>query len=588
MLFRNSKRKFIYPGQEIDVSQVSSRKSILHISRNRLFICAFVFLLSYLLLAVRLAYVSIPYFTGYYGEIVKYKSDEVINADRYKNRVDIVDKDGLILSTNLPTVNLYADPKYVIEPELTAKELVKIFPDLEYEKLYNRLTSNQRFIYIKRGLTPKEQFKVNTLGLYGLNYEKGENRAYLQGNLFSHIIGYVGVDNNGLAGIERYLDKILYNEDAIGDDVGIVKVVDGRKSVRLSIKSGVQDTVKNVLQKSIDEFKAIGGVVIIMDVHTGEVISMVSLPDYDPNSLAAIKDPDNQMLNRSTLGVYEVGSIFKVFSAATALDAGIANMDSTYDASKPLKFSRFYIRDFHAQGREMSLPEVLIYSSNIATAKMMLEAGEDIQKEYLRKFGFFDRLKFELPERAKPLYPRTWRDVNTATISYGHGISVSPLHVVAAMSAMVNGGIYHNPTIFAKSKREIDAVRRVISEETSRDVRKLMSLVVQKGSGKKANVEGYDVGGKTGTAQKVVDGKYVEGLVLTSFSGAFPMRNPKYAFMVMLDEPQKIKKTKNYNAAGWNAAPATANIIREVAPLLGIEPKIDVIIPKSKPKHFRR
>jgi cell division protein FtsI (penicillin-binding protein 3) len=588
MQFNFSRRRFIYPGEEINGIKTSSKKNVMHVSKERLLWGSLFFVMLYLGLVIRLVYVSVPYFTGY--DIPKPSSstaqENTVNANRYKNRVDIVDREGMILSTNLPTVNLYADPKYVIEPKRTAEELIKVFPDLEYDKLYARLTSSRRFIYIKRGLTPKEQFKINSLGLYGLNFEKGEKRAYLQGNLFSHIIGYVGIDNNGLAGMERFLDRTLYDEDAPGVEEGIVEKVDGRKSIRLSIQAGVQDTTKNVLQKAIEDYHAIGGAAIIMNVHTGEILSMVSLPDYDPNDLSAVTDTQNQMLNKATLGVYEVGSIFKIFSAATALDSGIVNMDTSYDVSKPIKIGGFVINDFHALHRELSLPEVLIYSSNIATAHMMLEVGADIQQEYLKKFGFFNRVDFEIPERGAPLLPKQWRDVNTATISFGHGLSVSPLHTVVALAAMVNGGIYIKPTIIARTKGGVVG-QRVISRETSDNIRKMMRLVVEQGSGKQANVEGYDVGGKTGTAQKVVDGKYVEGLVRTSFAAAFPMRAPKYAVFLMLDEPEKLEKTKNYNTAGWNATPATGELIKAVAPLLGVEPKIDIIIPSKKPKNLR-
>jgi cell division protein FtsI (penicillin-binding protein 3) len=377
------------------------------------------------------------------------------------------------------------------------------------------------------------------------------------------VVGYTGIDNAGFAGVERGLDAVLRGR---------------REPLQLSLDLRLQYILHEELQRVIDDFTAKGGAGLIMDVNSGEILAMASLPDFDPNHPTA-PDPEHpavaladRMFNRVTLGVYELGSIFKIFTVAMALDYGTATVTSTYDASHPIRIGRFTISDYHGKHRVLSVPEILMYSSNIGAARMAVAAGAQTQREFLTRLGLLETPKIEISEVGTPHYPAKWREVNVMTIAFGHGISVTPLSFATAAAALVNGGILRQATLLKLPAGYEPRGQRVISAKTSEQMRKLMRLVVEHGTGTMAAAPGYVVGGKTGTADKVSGRHYAERKLLSSFVGVFPINDPKYLVLTMIDEPHPNKQSHGYATAGWTVAPATSRIIERIAPLLGVQP----------------
>ncbi len=478
-------------------------------------------------------------------------------------RADIVDRDGRLLATTLDSPSLYADPRQIIDAREATRAVTSVLPELDPSEVYAKLTSGKGFVWIKRRLTPRQEYDVNRLGIPGLQYKHEERRVYPFGDLAAHVVGFCGVDNSGLAGIERALD-------------GTVRGATG--PIQLSLDARVQFILHEELTKVIGEFSAKGAAGIIMDVRTGEVIAMVSLPDFDPNH-PGMADPSllpadakERIFNKVTLGDYEMGSVFKLFTAATALDSGVATMTKQYDAGHKIHIGRFTIEDYHGKNRSLSVPEIIMYSSNIGAARMALDAGGERQRDYLGRFGLLKPEPIELSEVATPHYPRPWREVNVMTIAYGHGISVTPLHVATAVSAIVNGGVLHRPTLLKLSPGVTPPGEQVISPKTSEQMRKLMRLVVEYGTAKLAAAPGYVVGGKTGTAEKNQHGRYEEKKLVSSFVAAFPMNDPRYAILTLVDEPHGTKSSHGYATAGWTVVPATSRIIERIAPSLGVQP----------------
>jgi cell division protein FtsI (penicillin-binding protein 3) len=339
--------------------------------------------------------------------------------------------------------------------------------------------------------------------------------------------------------------------------------------VRLSVDVRLQEVVREELARAIDTFQAIGGAGIVLDVETGEVLAMVSLPDYDPYD--AGDESDDGRFNRTTLGVYEMGSTFKVFNTAMALDTGTTTMSGGYDATRPIRAGRFTIRDFHPERRWLSVPEIMLHSSNIGSVHMALDAGTDAQRDYLSRFGMTRRSPIELPEVGAPMVPDPWREINTMTIAFGHGMAVSPMQLVAGVAAAVNGGVLRPTTVLARQPGAVDG-SRVISEATSAQMRRLLRLVVNEGTGRNASAEGYVVGGKTGTAEKAVPAGYDGDARLSSFVSAFPMTDPQYVVFAMLDEPKGNESTYGYATGGWTAAPVVRRVIERMGPLYGLPP----------------
>ena len=470
------------------------------------------------------------------------------------SRADIVDRNGTLLATNLRTASLYANPHKISDPDIAAARIAQVLPDVSEEVLAAKLAADKSFVWVRRNLTPRQKFLVNHLGIPGLDFQDEEQRVYPHGHLAAHIVGFTNVDNVGIAGIEQSMDAAIAG---------------AKEPLRLSVDIRVQQILRQELAAQIEKFKAIGGGGIVMDVRSGEVVSMVSLPDFDPNAPA--QAPDETRFNRITLGVYELGSVFKIFNHAIALETGAATLTKRYDATKPIRISRFRISDFHAENRWLTVPEIFEHSSNIGSAKMALDIGTETQRNYLGHLGLLRRTSIELPEQAQPMYPAQWREINTMTIAYGHGIAVSPLHLASAVAATVNGGILRPATLIRARTPETGGVQ-VFSAETSDKMRRLLRLVVEKGTGKNAEAPGYLVGGKTGTAEKQVNGSYKRNALISSFVGVFPANAPRFVVYAMLDEPKGIKESYGYATGGWTAAPVVGSVITRMAPLFAITP----------------
>jgi cell division protein FtsI (penicillin-binding protein 3) len=478
-------------------------------------------------------------------------------------RADIIDRNGKLLATTLDSPSVYANPRQILDAADAARKLVKVFPRLDAGELYAKLTSGKSFVWIKRHLTPREQYEVNQLGIPGVQFQHEERRVYPDGTLTAHVVGYTGIDNSGFAGIERGLDS---------------KLIGRQEPLQLSLDLRVQYVLREELQRVIDDFTAKAAAGLIMDVNTGEILSLVSLPDFDPNhpGAAAPDRPDisiaDRMFDRITLGDYELGSIFKIFTVAMALDAGTSTLTSTYDASHPIQIGRFTIGDYHGKHRVLSVPEILMYSSNIGAAKMAMAAGGQRQREFLGRLGLLRAPKIEISEVATPHFPAKWREVNAMTIAFGHGISVTPIGFASAAAALVNGGILRPATLVKVPPGQMPAGQQVMSPKTSEQMRKLMRLVVEHGTGTMAAAPGYVVGGKTGTAEKVSGRHYAERKLISSFVGVFPINDPKYLTLIMVDEPHPNKQSHGYATGGWTAAPATSRVVQRIAPLLGVPP----------------
>ncbi len=555
---RTQKTPHYYVGREIPTTSNDRYRfldkttvSALKTGRFRMLLVAYLFLIAFAILSVRLFEQTILK-----KNTVLPRRPMLMAEDLPVNRADIVDRNGTILATSLPTVDLYVDARDIDDTRQMARDILRILPSLDKEDLLEKLNSKSGFKYLKRNLTPKEQYAINRLGYPQLNFTDGEQRIYPQSQLFAHIIGLTNIDNKGIAGLEMAFHKRLTTQ---------------KQPLQLSVDTGVQNIVRYELVKAMEKFDASAAAALIMNAQNGEIIALTSLPDFDPNRPAT--RTDNNIFNRASLGLYEVGSVMKPFTVAMGLETGTITPDDRVDATKPLRFGRFTVTDFQAKNRFLMIPEVLIYSSNIGSAKIGMAVGVEQQKAFLERFGLLAQVPCELPERGRPIQPDVWREVNGATISYGYGIAVSPLHMATAVSALINGGLYRSPT-FVKGGNQDAPATQVVSAKTSQILRHMMRAVVDIGSGKRANIKGYLVGGKTGSAEmQDLHGRYIKGTLRTSFVGAFPMDNPQYVLYVMLENPKKRKEDWYFNTAGWNAAPTGGAIIEAIAPHLGVTPK---------------
>ena len=479
-----------------------------------------------------------------------------------KERANIVDRNGVLLASSLSVASLYVDPAEVTDPQETATALLQVFPDMDRDHLLGLLTSTSRFEWIRRKLEPSVQQAVRDLYQPGLDFAVEERRIWPQGPLTSHVVGYTDIDGRGLAGIEQAFDEPLLAGN--GHDV------------TLSLDVRVQQIVRDELFRTVETFSAKGGTAVVMDAHSAEILAMVSLPDFDPANPSA-SDPVSRF-NRATLGAYELGSIFKTFTAAMACESGVARLGDAFDASQPLTAGRFTITDYKPQNRWLTLPEIMVHSSNIGAARLALAVGSDYQKAFLDRIGLLTRSTIEVPEVGRPLFPSRWGKLSTITIGFGHGIAVSPVQVAAAVAAMVNGGLFRQPTLL-KRQGEPDPGSRVIAEETSETVRMLTHLVARFGSGRKAQVDGYLIGGKTGTAEQPgASRRYDRRKLISSFVAAFPINDPQYVVLLSVDEPKGTEETFGYATAGWTAAPAVGNIIARLGPMQGILPDGGVFV----------
>ncbi|MEM7069271.1 MAG: penicillin-binding protein 2 [Pseudomonadota bacterium] len=481
-------------------------------------------------------------------------------------RPDIRDRNGEMLATDIVTSSLFAEPRRIVDADEAVEKLAGVLPDLDVKSVYKRLTSNAGFVWLKRELTPAKENEILALGIPGIGFRTETRRFYPKGETASHIVGHVNIDNVGIAGLEKYID------DRGLEELRSLGLAADREMepVYLSVDLRVQHFVRDELAKAMNRYSAIAAGAVVLNVKTGEIVAMSSLPDYDPNRPVDALKKDR--LNRISAGLFEMGSTFKTFTTAMALDSGKVSINDRFDATKALRIGKHTINDFHAKRRVLSVPEVFIYSSNIGTAKMADVVGVNGHREFLHRVGLLSRMPFELPEVAHPVEPKKWRKIHSVTISYGHGAQTTPLQTAVAGAALVNGGKLISPTLFPRSQALAEReATRVISAATSNHMRNLMRLNVERGSGRRAEVPGFRVGGKTGTAEKVVNGRYSSDKRFNAFLAAFPIDDPQYIVLVFVDEP-KPEKGKKSATAGLNAAPVVGNIIRRSAPVLGIRP----------------
>jgi cell division protein FtsI (penicillin-binding protein 3) len=535
----------------LDNVRTASHPSAIDTGRSRLLIAGALFALAFLSIAWRLVDVAV------FSQSREPGAPTEAQDGRFKSgRADILDRNGILLATSLRVPSLFADPKLVPDPHAAALALATVLPDLDVADVEAKLSSDRRFVWIRRDLSPREQYQINRLGIPGLDFQRETKRFYPHGRLMTHVVGLAGHDAVGLAGVEKSFDAALR---------------DGDRSLQLAVDIRIQHIVREELERQIDSFNATGGAGVVLDVNTGELIAMVSLPDYAPEEYGDA--PEEARFNRAALGIYEMGSTFKIFNTAMALDSGVSNLSSSYDATRPIQIARFTINDDHPKRRWLSVPEIFMYSSNIGSVKMALDVGGDRQRAFMGKLGFLSPVKVELPERGWPMAPSPWRPINTMTIAFGHGIAVSPLHLAGGVASVINGGIRRPVTLIKVPAGTAVPGERVIQQRTSETMRRLLRLVVEQGTGRKAQAEGYLIGGKTGTAEKVgAGGGYRQKALLSSFVAAFPMNRPRYVVLAMIDEPKANAESKGYATGGWVAAPAVKHIVARAAPLLGVLP----------------
>jgi cell division protein FtsI (penicillin-binding protein 3) len=506
----------------------------INIKKGRLIFIYFIIIICFLLILSKMFYYAI---TG----------DKIIVNASYdpKNttiRGDILDRNGTIIATDLKTKSLYIDKILAKNKQKTAKRLSQILPDLSYKKILNKLTSkkNSEWVLIKKNISPKEQQEIKSLNLPGAIFENDMMRIYPHKSLFSHIVGYVDLDRKGLSGIERQYDEEL----AKGKDI------------RLAADIQMQDILTNEIKKGLKNNKSNAAAGIIMNVDNGEILALTSLPNFDLNQQKIANN--NQRFNRITHGIYELGSILKIITNVIAFEENLVKLDDIFDVKDDIKYGKFTIKDNYKIKDEMNIREIFIHSSNIGTVKIAKKIGKKLQKKYFEKFNLLDRVIADFPALGKPIFPKRWREINLFTISYGHGIAITPLHITSLIAAIINDGKYYNPS-FIKQNKKLEDKKPIINKVTSEIIRSLMEDTVKNGTGKESFLENYKIGGKTGTADKAAFGSYDKSQTISSFIAAFPIDQPKYIIFVMFDNP----KTK-FKAGGLIAAPIVKEIIKKI------------------------
>lgn len=520
----------------------------------------------------------------YLGSIV---SDERIEGQARDaitaTRPAILDRNGLEMAVDIRVPSLFAEPRRIIDVDEAAEAILTVIPDLDPEWLRKRLTGDKGFVWVKREISPSVRDRIFDLGIPGLDFVTESKRFYPAGQEAAHILGAVNIDNQGIAGIEKHMDA---EDVALLQSLGLAR---GNElaPVSLSIDMRVQHIMYEQLKDALTRYQAVAAAGVMVDVETGEVVAMVSLPDFDPNNPASAFEPvdgkKDQRFNRITSGIFELGSTFKTVTMAGALDSGLVKVTDSFDARFGIRFGRFTIDDFHGKHRVLSLPEVYKYSSNIGTIKIMQQWGKDNFRAFLTKLGFDKRVPFELPEMRDPNVPTKWPEIVAATASFGHGLSISPLHQAMAYAAFVNDGCLLTPTLYRRSAAEARSLcTQVISPRTSAYIRYLMRLNALEGSGSRMNkiADGYRAGGKTGTSEKVVNGRYASDLNLNVFSSAFPIDDPRYAMVILVDEPKRENEQSGVTA-GWNAGEVTGRIVQRAAPMLGVGPNFSEVLDAS-------
>jgi len=482
------------------------------------------------------------------------------------SRPDIVDRNGEVLATDIKTASLFAEPRRIVDADEAIEKLSTVLPDIDYEETYHKLKSGAGFVWLQRQLTPKQQSDIMQLGIPGFGFRTEKRRFYPSGETSSYIVGLTNIDNQGISGMEKYVD-----EQGLSDlQASGLAVAKDLKPVKLSIDLRVQHVVRDEIAAGLERYRALGAGAVVLNVKTGEVIAMASVPDFDPNNPYNAQEKDR--LNRMSAGLYEMGSTFKSFTSAMALDSGKATMASRFDASHPIRVGHQAIHDFHGKNRVLSLPEVFLYSSNIGSAREAELVGIEGHREFLHRLGILDKMQTELPEVARPTEPKVWKQVNSFTIAFGHGVSTTPLQAAVGCAALMNGGYLIEPTFLVRSEQDAMAVaKKVVSEKTVEGMRYLYTLNAEKGSARNARVPGYRVGGKTGTAEKVINGRYSKDLNFNTFVAAFPMDDPQYLVFTIADAPHPEKPGMT-DVAAANAGVIAGNIIRRSAAMLGVKP----------------
>ncbi|MBZ9741670.1 MULTISPECIES: peptidoglycan D,D-transpeptidase FtsI family protein [unclassified Mesorhizobium] len=482
------------------------------------------------------------------------------------SRPDIVDRNGEVLATDIKTASLFAEPRRIVDADEAIEKLSTVLPEIDYEQTYHKLKSGAGFVWLQRQLTPKQQADIMQLGIPGFGFRTEKRRFYPSGETSSYIVGLTNIDNQGISGMEKYID-----EQGLSDlQASGLAVAKDLRPVKLSIDLRVQHVVRDEIAAGLERYRAMGAGAVVLNVKTGEVVAMASVPDFDPNNPYNAQDKDR--LNRMSAGLYEMGSTFKSFTSAMALDSGKATMSSRFDASHPIRVGHQAIHDFHGKNRVLSLPEVFLYSSNIGSAREAELVGIEAHREFLHRLGILEKMQTELPEVARPTEPKVWKQVNSFTIAFGHGVSTTPLQAAVGCAALVNGGFLMPPTFLVRSQEDaMAAAKKVVSEKTVEGMRYLYSLNAEKGSARNARVPGYRVGGKTGTAEKVINGRYSKDLNFNTFVAAFPMDDPQYLVFTIADAPHPEKPGMTDVAAN-NAGVMAGNIIRRSAAMLGVKP----------------
>ncbi len=537
------------------------RRAAMEKTRSRLVLTAGGFAVLFLAVVLKLADATIisplaPHRPEH--KIALLQDQKNLAAATPAGRAMITDRNGQILAISLPTVDLFADPRQVIDPAADAAKLKTVLSDLDENLVARRLSeSTKQFVFLARRITPAQQLAVNNLGIPGLDFQPGEERHYPMGRVAAHVLGGVDIDEHGIAGVERWFDKRLMTDPS---------------PLRLSLDVRVQAVVREELAAAMEQFKALGAAGIVMDVNTGEVLALVSLPDYDTADLGQAT-PD-QRFDRAVSGAYEPGSTFKLQTAAMALDDNVIHIWDTFDTVHPIHIGRFTITDFEPEHHNMAVPELIAVSSNIGASHIALDVGAERQRAWLKKLGYFARSPIQLPESAPPIVQSAsqWKTATTMTVSFGNGIAVTPTQLIAGTAALIDGGIWRPATLLAASPDAPPEGVRVEQPETSVLMRKLMRLVVTQGTGKPAEIPGYLVGAKTGTSQKVGKGGYKLHANLSSMIAAFPMTGPRYIVYAMLDTPHADKTTFGFTTGGWTAGPAVKRIISRIGPMLGVMP----------------
>jgi len=480
-------------------------------------------------------------------------------------RPDIVDRNGRLLASDVEAYSLFADPVRVLDRDEIVEKLASVFPDLDANGMRRDLADRtRRFVWLRRGLSPGTAQEVHNLGLPGLDFRRELRRAYPGGTLAGHVLGSVNIDNRGVAGIEHYVD------DSVGVDAVQAATLTERAPVRLSLDLGVQHAVESELEDAMRRFEAKGAAGLVLDVNTGEVLASASFPEVDPGRPSM--SLDTARADKIAGSTFELGSVFKTVTLALALEGGYARLDTVLDVRQPLAAGRFSIRDLHPVGRPLSVAEVFVHSSNVGAAMLAMRAGPQKLQAFLQQLGLLTPMQTEAGPIASPQLPSHWGQVETMTISYGHGLAVSPLQFAAAASALLNGGIQVRPTFLKRAPDAEPARVPLLSAATSAYMRELMRLNVTDpaGTGKRAAVPGYAIGGKTGTAEIAGPGGYRERAVISSFLAAFPIDKPKYLVFVLLFEPKPTHAAGGEVLAALNAAPTTGRIIARIGPVLGM------------------